>query len=140
MPLLLFVDDISAFLVVSYIILSVLSCESIVSAFKPSKENESSDDIKKLKAELQESVSLDIRRLELGFKTAKVIFTATFVISVLFILDNTLFISALSVLVLFMSAVELMNSGKSYRKQVAAASGIVNVIYLAAVLLLKYLV
>jgi hypothetical protein len=92
-----------------------------------------------MRLDLENSTPLNIHKLELGFKTAKIIFTATFVISVLLILHRNMFLIVFSILVLFMSVVEIRNFDSRHYRSVSAAAGIINIIYLAIVALTKYL-
>jgi hypothetical protein len=138
MPLLLFADNTSIYLILSFIILLVISAENIFLYLKHSKDNGLNEELDKLRSDLESSAALNIKKLELGFKTAKTIFTATFVVSALLILNKNIFIIVFSVIVLFMSVVELRNYASIHKKTISAAAGIVNIIYLAIVAATKF--
>jgi hypothetical protein len=136
MPLLLFADNTSLYLILSFIILFVMSLENILLYFKSPDTNDGGDD---LKSDLEGSMPLNLHKLELGFKTAKSIFIATFVVSVLFILNKNIYIIILSVFILFMSVVELRNFDSKHKRSISAAAGAVNILYLFSVAMTKYL-
>jgi hypothetical protein len=85
-------------------------------------------------------VSLNLRKLEMGFKTAKFIFIATFVILVLYILELNPAVTVLSVFVLFFSIVELKNFRSKNIRLITFISGIINILYLASVAVTRYII
>lgn len=139
LPLLLFADKTNLYLVISFFIVMIISIENILFALKSTKNKELLVEIEKMKSDLEGKASLNLNKLELGFKTAKVIFITTFVISILFILENNMYITAMTVLVLFFLVVELKHHGSSKKQLISLFSSITNLLYLAVVVIAKYL-
>ncbi len=139
LPLLLFADNTNLYLVISFFIVMIISIENILFAIKSTKNKELLTELEKMKSDLEEKASLNLSKLELGFKTAKVIFITTFVVSILFILEKNMYITAMSVLVLFFLAVELKHYKSSKKQYVSLFSSITNLVYLTIVVIAKYL-
>ena len=139
LPLLLFAGNTELYLVISFFIVMILSIENILFALKSTKNKELLTEIEKMKSDLEGKASLNLSKLELGFKTAKVIFITTFVVSILFILEKNMFITSMSILVLFFLVVELKHYKSSKKQLISLFSSITNLMYLIIVVIAKYL-
>jgi|GEM_PF-6434052 len=140
LPLLLFAENTGLYLIISSVILLVLSLEGILYLLESSKNKELKDEMDKIRSEFESIVSLNLRKLEMGFKTAKFIFIATFVIIVLYILELNPAVTVLSVFVLFFSIVELKNFRSKKIRLITFISGIINILYLASVAVTRYII
>lgn len=138
LPLLLLAGNTDIFIIVSFIILFVLSTDNVLFVLKSKENKELIEEIDRMKKEFESIAALNIKRLELGFKTVKVIFIYTFVVTLLFILKLNPLLFFLSVLVLFFSVVELKNYRHKSINQISFVSSIINLIYLAGIVLTKY--
>jgi len=139
LPLLLFAGNTDIYLVISFVILFVISLDNVFYMVRYPNNRELTDEYEKLKAEFENTAALNLKKLELGFKTAKAIFIATFVISVLIIIDVDLIITVLSAAVIFLSVVEIKNYRSNRIKLFTFLSGITNIIYLAGIAFLRFI-
>ena len=139
LPLLLFADKTNLYLVISFFIVMIISIENILFALKSTKNKELLVEIEKMKSDLEGKASLNLSKLELGFKTAKVIFITTFVISILFILEKNMYITTMTVFVLFFLVIELKHHRSSKKQLISLFSSITNLLYLTVVVIAKYL-
>lgn len=138
LPLLLFAGNTDIFVAVSFIILFILSADTILFSLKSKENKELIEELERMKKEFEKTAVVNIKRLELGFKTIKVIFISTFVVTLLFILNVNPLLFFLSVLVLFFSVVELKNYSHKSINAISFVSSIINLIYLAGIVLTKY--